>query len=54
MKDAWCVELVTDSVLYVRYFASERDARRDASRVFQLHVMPVVFKTQVFGSTPIG
>ncbi len=48
MKTVWCVELITDAVLYVRYFNTEWEARRDASRVFQLYTMPHVFKTQIW------
>jgi len=47
MKTVWCVELVTDTVLYVRHHNSEYEARRDANRVFQLYAMPSVFKLQV-------
>ncbi len=47
MKTVWCVELISAAVLYVRYFETEREARKDASRIFQLHSMPYVFKTSV-------
>ncbi len=48
MKTVWCVELVSDYVLYVRYWDSEWEACRDANRVFQYyHLMPKVFKIQI-------
>ncbi len=47
MKTVWCVELISDAVLYVRHFETEREARRDASRIFQIYTMPSIFKMQV-------
>lgn len=47
MKTVWCVELISDQVMYVWYFDTEHEARRDASRIFQLYTMPSVFKTQI-------
>jgi len=44
----WFVELNTDDVLYVAYFDTEAEARRDASRVFQLYSMPAVFRAPLY------
>ncbi len=54
MKTVWCVELISTAVLYVRYFATEWEARRDASRIFQLYTMPNVFQEQVASTVSVS
>ena len=48
-KILWCVECVSCGVLYVRYFLTEREALREAGRVFQLYSMPSVFRVEAKG-----